>query len=287
MTQVAVVTDSASCIPTTLKQALGIFEIPFELVWDGVVYRDGIDILPEEFYHRFRAQNQLLSHTHPTTSQPPLGAFVSLYTQLSQQYEGIVSIHVAGEMTGTVRTAQLAADQMNHFPICVLDSHTATIAEGFVVIAAARAAAQGGRIDQVVAAAQHVIDQVDFFATLKSLEYIHRGGRLGEAATLIGSQLKIVPILNLKNGRVSVVRITRSWKHALEEIIELSIEQLKDKTNVHASVFHADAHEEAPWLKEQLLAHIPCAEFYITEFTPVMGAHTGPDVVGVAFYAND
>lgn len=283
MAKIAVVTDSAACIPTPLKQALGIFEIPFELVWDGVVYRDGVDLLPEEFYHRFRAQ----SHAHPTTSQPPLGAFVSMYTQLSQEYDGIISIHVAGEMTGTVRTAQLAAEQIDAMPIRVLDSCTATMAEGFVVLAAARAAITGATFDQVVDAAQRVIDRVDFFATLKTLEHIHRGGRLGEAATLLGSQLKIVPIMNLKNGRVSVVGVTRSWKHALEELIELSVERVKDKTNVRASVFHADAHAEAPWLSEQFQVRVACAEFCVTEFTPVMGAHTGPDVVGIAFYADD
>lgn len=283
MAKIAVVTDSAACIPPPLKKSLGIFEIPFELVWDGVVYRDGVNLLPEEFYHRFRAQN----HAHPTTSQPPLGAFLSLYTQLSRQYTGIVSIHVASEMTGTVRTAQLAAEQVDAIPIRVLDSRTATIAEGFVVLAAARAANASATFDQVVDAAQRVIDRVDFFATLKTLEHIHRGGRLGEAATLLGSQLKIVPILNLKNGRVSVVGVTRSWKHALEEILELSAERVKGKMNVRASVFHADAHAEAPWLSEQFQTRVACAEFYVTEFTPVMGAHTGPDVVGIAFYADD
>lgn len=283
MAKIAVVTDSASCVPIALKQSLDIFEIPFELVWDGVVYRDGVDLLSAEFYRRFRAR----VHTHPTTSQPPLGAFISLYTQLGKQYDGIVSIHVAGQMTGTVRTAQLAAEQIAAVPIRVLDSRTATIAEGFAVLAAARAANDGASFDQVIAAAQRVIDRVDFFATLKTLEHIHRGGRLGEAATLLGSQLKITPILNLKNGRVSIVGITRSWKHALEEIVELTMERLRGATNVRASVFHADAPADAQWLGEQFCSRVTCGEFYLTEFSPVMGAHTGPDVVGIAFYADD
>lgn len=283
MAKIAVVTDSASCIPIALKQALGIFEIPFELVWDGVVYRDGVDLLPAEFYRRFRTQG----HAHPKTSQPPLGAFVALYTQLSKEYDGIVSIHVAGEMTGTVRTAQLAAEQIDAIPIRVLDSRTATIAEGFAVLAAARAANTGGTWEHVVDAAQRVIDRVDFFATLKTLEYIHRGGRLGEAATLLGSQLKLTPILNLKNGRVSIVGITRSWKHALEEILALSVDRLKGKTKIRASVFHADAPADAKWLEEQFCSRVTCGEFFLTEFSPVMGAHTGPDVIGIAFYADD
>jgi len=104
---------------------------------------------------------------------------------------------------------------------------------------------------------------------------------------LLGNQLKIVPILNLKNGRVSVVGITRAWKYAREKIVELAAERLQGKTLVHASVFHADAPDDAQWLQAQLRARVHCTEFFVTEFSPVMGAHTGPDVVGIAFYADD
>ncbi len=282
MARIAVVTDSAACIPAALKKELGIYELAFELVWDGIVYRDGESLHPTEFYRRFRQ-----ARTYPTTSHPPLGAFATLYAQLAQEYEGIVSIHVSADMTSTVHTARLAAEQINHLPIRVLDSRTATIAEGFCVLAAARAAAAGADLDQVADAAEQMIHKVDFFATLKTLEHIHRGGRLGEAAVLLGHQLKIVPILNLKNGRVSIAGMTRSWERALERISFLTIESLKGKSQVHASAFHADALTDAEWLRDELLEGVPCAEFFVTEFTPVMGAHTGPDVVGIAFYADD
>ncbi len=282
MARVAVVTDSAACIPAALKTELDIHELAFELVWDGTTYRNGESLQPTEFYRRFRQ-----ARTFPTTSQPPLGSFATLYTQLAQQYDGIVSIHVSADMTGTVHTAQLAAEQVNHIPIRVLDSRTATIAEGFCVLAAARAAAAGGDLDRVVNAAERVIRRVDFFAALKTLEHIHRGGRLGEAAVLLGSQLRIVPVLNLKNGRVSIVGVTRRWTQALAKIVDSTVECLKGKSRIHASVFHADALRDAEWLRDELLRRLSCAEFYVTEFTPVMGAHTGPDVVGIAFYADD
>ncbi len=282
MTRIALVTDSAACIPARLKQELDIHQIAFELVWDGVIYRNGESLDPTEFYRRFRQ-----AHSYPTTSQPPLGAFASLFAQLSQTYDGIVSIHVSADLTGTVHTARLAAEQIDRVPIRVLDSRTATIAEGFVVLAAARAAVSGGTIDEVVFAAEQVIAKVDFFATLKTLEHIHRGGRLGEAAILLGNQLKIAPILNLKNGRVSIVGLSRSWKHALDEMVDLSAARLQGKRGIHASAFHGDALSDAEYLRDQLCARVQCAEFYITEFTPVMGAHTGPGVVGIAFYADD
>jgi DegV family protein with EDD domain len=150
-----------------------------------------------------------------------------------------------------------------------------------------RAAAAGATLEQVVAEAERVIGKVDFFAALKTLEHIHRGGRLGEAAALLSSQLHIVPILNLKHGRVSVVGVTRSWKHALQEIVDLTAQRVGDQRNIHAAVFHGDVPEDATWLRERLLARVSCAEFFVTEFTPVMGAHTGPDVVGLVFYGDD
>jgi DegV family protein with EDD domain len=282
MARLAIVTDSAACVPNALKHALEIHQVAFELVWEGQTYRDGIDLTPAEFYKRFRQ-----SRVYPTTTQPPLGAFLALYAELGERYDAIVSIHVSGDMTGTVRTARLAAEQIERVPIRVLDSRTATIAEGFVVLAAARAAAAGASLDEVIAEAERVIRRVDFFATLKTLEHIHRGGRLGEAAVLLGSQLHIVPILNLKQGRVSIVGLTRSWKHALEEILNLAVQRVGEQRNVHAAVFHGDVPNDALWLREQFLARVPCVEFYLTEFTPVMGAHTGPDVVGLVFYADD
>lgn len=288
MARIAVVTDSAVCVPAALKEQLNIHVVPFELNWDGVTYRDDEGFNPPEFYSRFRQ-----AHTsHPTTSQPPLGVIATLYDRLSRSYEGIVSIHVAAKLSGTVATAQLAAEQLERVPIRVVDSRTATIAEGFVVLAAARAAAAGATLEQVVAAAERVRDRVDFFATLKTLEHMHRGGRLGEAARLLSAHLGISPLLNLKDGAVSVVRLARTWTNALKQIVELAAERMRGRRAVHASVFHADALADAEWLRDRWLErareeNLDCTEFYLTEFTPVMGAHTGPDVVGLAFYADD
>lgn len=283
MARIAVVTDSAACVPAPLREELNIHVIPFELMWDQSLYRDDVGFNPVEFYGRFRQ-----AHTsHPTTSQPPLGAFATLYEQLSRTHDGIVSIHVAARLSGTTFTAQLAAEQTEAILIQIIDSRTATIAQGFVVLAAARAAATGATLDQVVAAAEYVRDRVDFFATLKTLEHVHRGGRLGEAARLLGSQLGLSPILNLKSGVVSVVCVTRTWRKALNQIVALTVERMQGRRAIHASAFHADAQRDAEWLRDRLLESVSCVEFYITEFTPVMGAHTGPDVVGLAFYADD
>jgi len=281
MRSIAVVTDSAACVPAALKRELDICEIPFELHWDDKTLLDGAEP-PAAFYHCLRD-----SAIRPTTSQPTPGAFVAAYAALAKRYEAAVSIHVSGELSGTCNSARLAAAQVAPFPVHVIDTQTATIAEGFVVLAAARAAAQGCPLAEVVAAAGQVRRRVDFYATLKTLEVVHRGGRLGDAAVLVGNQLRIVPVMNLREGRVAVVSLARSWPHALERVLKHTLDHLAGKTSVHASVFHGDAPADAEWLREQLLSRVACREFHMTAFTPVMGAHTGPDVVGVVCYADD
>lgn len=287
--RIAIVTDSAACVPEPESSELGIHVVPFTLIWDdeamdnGAVWTPRAEASsPAAFYRRFRA-----SPTHPTTSQPSLGKFLALYDELARAHEGIVSVHVASELSGTCSTARAAATQIAPDRIRVLDSRTATIAEGFAVLAAARAAARDAPLAAVAAEAERVIRRVDFYATLKSLEHVHRGGRLGEAAALVGSRLSLVPVLNLREGRVSVISLKRAWQPALDRVLRLTLDRLAGKSSVHASVFHADALDDAERLRERLLARVACREFYRTEFTPVMGAHTGPGVVGIAFYADD
>jgi DegV family protein with EDD domain len=264
-----------------LVQKYHIHIVPFELIWDGQSYRDGIDITPSEFYRRLRKAT-----AWPTTSQPALGDFATLYARLGQEVEGIVSIHASGELSATLHTAQLAAEQASPVPVRVIDSRAGAAAEGFVVLAAARAAAAGGSLEEVAAAAEATIPRVGLFATLETLEYLHRGGRIGEAAALLGSRLHIHPILYLAEGRVKVAGVAHSRRKAMERILDLMADWV-GKYPMCVSAFHADALQEVEWIEAKVRARFDCQEFYLTELTPVMGAHTGPGVIGLAFCARD
>ena len=281
MARIAIVTDNAACLPTHLVEEYDIHVVPFELVWEGRSYRDGVDITPTEVYRRLRE-----AASWPTSSQPALSSFADLYTRLGQQAAGIVSIHVPGELSGTLQTARLAAEQAAPVPVRVVDAGTAAIAEGFVVLAAVRAAAAGGSLEEVVAAVEAVIPRVGLYATLETLEYLHRGGRIGEAATLLGSRLHLHPLLYLAQGRVKVAGVTRSRRMALERLLDLMAERVGERP-LCASVFHADACQEAEWLAARVRARFDCREFYVTEFTPVMGIHSGPGTIGVAYCARE
>jgi DegV family protein with EDD domain len=281
MGRIAVVTDSVACVPPKLVEEYNIHVVPFHVIWDGRAYKDGVDLTPAEFYRLF-AQDK----AYPTTSQPSLADFVRIYAQLSETAEGIVSIHIPSELTGTVGVAQTAAREAASVPVVVLDSGLATIAQGFVVLAAARAAAEGQSLDEVVAVARYMMKAVHFYATLDDLKHLHRGGRIGEAATLLGSKLRINPILSLEDGRVRVLTVVRTRHTAVEKMLEMMGEQVGERP-LHASVFHGDALQEAERIAEEINSRFNCVEFYVTEFTPVMGAHTGPGVIGLAFYADE
>jgi DegV family protein with EDD domain len=269
MGKIAVVTDSVACVPPDLVERYNIHVVPFHVIWDGQVYRDGVDLNPAEFYRLF-GQNK----AYPTTSQPSLADFFRVYAQLSETHEGIVSIHIPAELTGAVTVAETAAREAASVPVVVLDSGLATTAEA------------GGSLEEVVAAAKSMMARVHFYATLDDLKHLHRGGRIGEAATLLGSRLRINPILNLENGRVRVVSVVRTRHTAVEKMMELMWNEAGDRP-LHASVFHGDALSEAERIAEEVRSRFNCVEFYITEFTPVMGAHTGPGVIGLAFYAEE
>ena len=276
-TRIAVVTDSVACIPPALAQELEIQVIPMQLTLGGKVYLDGVDLTPTEFYRRFREGTAL-----PTTSQPSLGSFARLYARVAQEVDGIVSIHVAERLSATLDTARLAAEQASPVPIQIVDSGTATAAEGFIALAAARAARSGGDLEEVVSVAEHHRNRVGFFCTLATLEHLGRGGRIGQAAALLASRLRICPIIHLAEQEVRVSGVARTRKRALQRVMDLLAERV-GSVPIRASVFHADAAEEADWMAQQVQERCRCVEFFMSEFTPVMGAHTGPGVVGIAF----
>lgn len=275
--RIAIVTDSAACVPEPLRQEYDIRVVPYRLIWDGVTYLDGRDLTPAEFYQRFRS-----CCTYPTTAQPSLSDFVDVYRDLLSRYESIVSIHVAERLTTALQVARLAAQEVGQERIRIVDSHTAASPEGFVVLAAARAAARGASLDEVVAAAEECSTRVGMVFTMETLEHLHRGGRIGQAATLLGSRLRIQPVLTLMDAQVRPITIKRQRDQAKAQLLT----ELKRRAGgrpLRAAVFHADALQEAQELLEAIRTRFECVESFLAEFTPVMGAHTGPGIIGIGY----
>lgn len=278
MSKVAVVTDSVAMLPEQLAKDLGIRVVPIVLNLGERSYRDGIDLTTSEFYQLLRTSEEL-----PTTSAPSAGEFVRVLEEALSDAEAVVAIHVSSELTSVLRIAQLAARSITDKPVRVVDSQSATMAEGFVALAAARTAQAGADLDEVVAAAEEVRSKVRFFAFFETLEYLRRGGRVGAAAALMGNAIQLKPIVHIVDGKVTPLARPRTRRKATQAMIDIMAAEVGNRP-VHAAVLHADSLEDAQNLRTRLEDQFNCLEMHVTEMTPVMGTHTGPGLLGLAYY---
>jgi DegV family protein with EDD domain len=277
--KVAIVTDSTATLPKDLVEELDIRVVPVVLVLGGQTYRDGVDITPEEVYRRLRSGEAI-----PTSAPPSVGDFLRAYATAGQQASAIVSIHMSPKLSSTHTVATAAGELLDDARVRVVDCQTAAIGQGFVVLEAARAAAAGATLHEVQRRIEEVAPKVSLLFTLDSLEYLRRGGRIGGAAALAGTLLQIKPVLYLSEGRVEVFSKPRT-KHRAVALILQQMEKQVGGRPIRAAVLHADALQEAEELRQFVAHRFDCVELLISEFTPVMGAHTGPGLLGVAFYA--
>jgi DegV family protein with EDD domain len=280
--KIAIVTDSASNLPSEIVDKYDITVVPVSLLWDEHVFRDGIDIGPDEVYQRLRS-----SKSTPTTAAPSVGDFLQTYLQLGEGVDAIVSIHLPDRLSGVISAARLAAGLVeDQVQVYVVDAGTAAMGAGFVALAAARAASKGLGVDSIQRVAQDIRKRVFVFAMLDTLKYLQRGGRIGKAEALLGVALKIKPILFINDGVVDVLAKPRTTNRAIRIMLN-EMEKRVASRPVHVAVLHADAPESAADLRKRVEERFDCVEVFTCAFTPVMGVHAGPGVIGLAFYAEE
>lgn len=282
--RVAVVTDSTACIPNEALNGLDIPVIPLWLIWEDERYRDGVDIPPETFYRRLQERD-----TIPSTSQPSVGEFVDFYRRAAEekQTKTIVGTFISSKISGTVASAQTAASQLPELDITVIDSLSTSMGLGFVALAAAREAAAGGSAEAVVAAAQAVRQRLTVFFTVDTLEYLHKGGRIGGAKRFLGTMLNIKPLLHLNDGCVEPMCQIRTKQRALTEMLDKAQERLNGKDMAEAAIIDVNSGQEADVVAEQVRERFQVSTVYRAPVSPVIGTHAGPGTVGIGFYATD
>jgi len=278
MRKVVIVTDSTATVPRDLIQELDIRIVPVPFSFDNQTFRDGVDITPAEIYRRLSNGKSI-----PTTAAPSVGDFLRVFAAAGQEGSGIVSIHMSPDLSTTYNVAVAASHLADDVPIRVFNCRTVAMGQGFVVLEAARAAAAGATLDEVVSRAEEVAPKVNLFFTLDTFEYLHRGGRIGGAAALMGTALQIKPVLCLNDGHVEVFSKPRSRRRAIRLVLREMTERI-GRHPIHVAVFHADVPQEAEDLRQRVAERFNCVELYVAEFTPVMGIHTGPGVLGVVYY---
>jgi len=284
MPRTAIVTDTTACVPPDRVERLGIEVVPVQLVFEDRTYRDGIDITPSEFYNLLRQARKM-----PTSSTSSPEPYLEAFRRAGGRASGILCLTEPSRFSAMFRSARVAADiaatELVQVKIEVMECTTAAAGQGLVALAAAQEAAADRPLEDVMVTARKVMSRVHLFAALDTLQYLVRSGRVPQAAALVNSILSIKPVFTLIDSEAHTVALPRSMKSAMDRIVKL-MEPMKGQT-LHVAVMHADVPALARTLKQRISSKFNCRDIYITEFTPVMGVHTGPGLVGVAFYGEE
>ena len=280
--KVAVVTDSIACLTNELVEHYRIEIVPIRLLIQGKVYRDLLDITPSKAYELF-LQDPKSFNTSPASP----GHYLEAYRQASKRAKDILCVTLSSKLSTGYDMARVAKEEAkSELPdtsIEVLDSQTVTAAEGFVALAAARAAAEGKDLAESVRVAEEVRNKVSFLAFLDTIRYVYRTGRIPKIAANVGSMLNIKPILTNSSGLIRFVGAVRRKEHGIDRLLQIMRNKVGHSA-VHVAVMHAYDPDEARKLKERISSEFNCAELWVTEFSPVMGYATGTGTLGLAFY---
>jgi DegV family protein with EDD domain len=280
MSKFAIVTDSTAYLPTELTQKHNITVTPQVLIWGDEIFRDGVDIQPAEFYSRLKTAKVM-----PSTSQVSPAAMQAAFQGLVDQGLEVLGIFISSKLSGTLQSAIQGREMMGSAgeKVTLVDSQSTAMALGFQALAAARAMESGASLKECAALAENAHERTGVFFAVDTLEFLHRGGRIGGAQRFIGSALNLKPILALKEGKVEGVERIRTKSKAQDRVIELVVEQAKGKSNIRLATLHANAVEDAKKLLDRASSELSPVEALLTELSPVVGTHAGPGTVGLAF----
>lgn len=281
MREVAIITDSAACLPQELIAKYEITVVPMWLIFSDQSMRDGVDISTSEFYQRIRGVESL-----PKTSSPSPGDYLAVFESSIGQAKSILVITYSKKFGMAYESARIARDTIGLPEIEIVDSETATMAEGFVVLAAARAIESGGTITDAVKATKEAIKRVGFVAMIQSLTYLQRSGRVPSIAEWVGRSLGLRLILRDSSGSATVIGARRSDEAGISSMLVELAKRVGD-AQIDVSIFHGDWPKAAERLNHLVQQDFTCNEMLMSEFTPVMGAHAGPEVVGLAYCVVD
>jgi DegV family protein with EDD domain len=282
MSKIAVVTDSTTYMPPELVKKHNISVAPQVLIWGDQTYKDGVDIQSGEFFTRLKTTKVM-----PTTSQVAVISFQEIFQDLVDKGYEVLALLVSSKLSGTVQSAMQARDMMGtaRDKVNVVDSQSVAMALGFQALAVARAIEAGASLKEAIALAEKSHEYTGVFFAVDTLEFLHRGGRIGGAQRFIGSALNLKPILAIQDGRVEGIERIRTKSKAQDRVLELCIEKVNRRSPVRLATLHANAAEDAKALLTRAEQALNPIESIFTEVSPTVGTHAGPGTVGLAFMA--
>jgi DegV family protein with EDD domain len=275
-----IVTDRAADLSPQQLEGLDIHYIPLTLTLGNKQYRSGVDIQPDDFYQLLEKSDDM-----PTTSQPSPGEFAELYRELAATDPDILSIHVSSGLSGTLNAARLGAEQVPEARVTHIDTKTLSAAEGWQVEAAARALKAGKSIDEIRALLTQIGNATDTIFTLPTLKYLIHGGRISHLKGLIASTLNIKPLIGVDKteGKYAQRGQVRTFSRAVEAIPQTIAKHHAPGTRLRVQIMHAHNPEGAEILRKSFASVFDCEWMPISPIAPVLGAHTGPGLVGAVY----
>ncbi|HBG75256.1 MAG: hypothetical protein A2X25_12600 [Chloroflexi bacterium GWB2_49_20] len=282
MSKVAVVTDSTAYLPGDLLSKYNITSIPQVLIWGEETFQDGVNILPDEFYKRLGTTKVM-----PSTSQiSPMTMKIVFEKLLGEGYD-VCGIFLSSKLSGTIHSATQAVDMLSEAKekIAIIDSETTAMAMGFQVLTVAQAAQAGTSLLECKKLAETAREHTGVLFVVDTLEFLHRGGRIGGAQRLLGTALNFKPILELKDGRIESLEKVRTKSKAYARVLDILVERIGSQSNIHLATLHANAEADARALLESAASQLKPMETIFTSVSPVIGTHAGPGTVGLAYMA--
>jgi len=274
------VTDSTADIPADVAGVLGIAVVPLHIHFGEETYEDGVTITSEEFYRRLTTEPHL-----PKTSAPASGTFTEVYDRLARETDEIVSIHISSRLSATHASALLGREAVTSpCRIEVIDSYSASIGLGLLAIRAARLAREGASLDVIVRDITAAVPRTHYFGVVDTLEYLHKGGRIGMATALLGSILKVKPLLGLRDGVAHPIERIRGRQKAFDRLCEM----VAGYSGISSlAIAHTTAEEEMERLAARLAQFFPADRILKSRCGATLGTYLGPNTLCVALIRED
>lgn len=281
MSKIAVVTDSTAYLSEELVSAYGITVVPLVVIWGEETLFDNIDIGPEEFYERLSTAEVM-----PSTSQATIQTFADVFMKLHAEGYDILTVVISSALSGTMDSAIQAKKMVPDANITLIDSQSTSLPLAFMALAAARAAKNGATLEECTNIVETVRDHAQIFFAVDTLEFLHRGGRIGGAARFLGTALGLKPILYLQEGKIEALEKVRTSKRAQGRLVELVEAAVEGKSPINfVGVVHAASEETGRGLLNTIQEKFNPDELMLASISPVLGTHTGPGSIGVAYVA--
>jgi DegV family protein with EDD domain len=277
---IKIVTDSTAYLPEAMVRQHDIRVVPLYVHFGEEGFKEGIDLSDEEFYARLKKAPAL-----PTTSQPSAGEFHQVFEELVQAGHEIVTLTISSKLSGTWNSAMAAKEMLPEADISIVDTYSTAVGLHLMVNAALEAVAAGATRQEVVERIEQIKQEMHLWFVVDTLEYLAKGGRIGNARAFMGTLLKVKPILSLQDGAIEPCEQVRSKRKAQARMIEIAEECVgSNGPRAKLAVLNALVPEEAEALSRELVERLGCAPPLLGDLGPVIGTHTGPGVVGIALY---